>query len=171
LYLLCNLSIINSKGFYFPRAMLGLNVAVSKCLKLEVFYMSRVSDCTDRGIYVVANGCRRLRKVHLDSGKSKRIGEQGLLSIATKCPQLQELVLMGITTSVVSLNALASHCPVLERMALCNSDSVGDLEMSCISAKFIALKKLCIKNCPISDDGLMTISSGCPSLIKLKVKR
>jgi hypothetical protein len=54
---------------------------------------------------------------------------------------------MGIVTSVVSLSALASNCPVLERMALCNSDSVGDLEMSCISAKFIALKKLCIKNC------------------------
>lgn len=146
-------------------------MALSKCSKLEVFYMSRVSDCTDRGIYAVANGCRKLRKVHLDSGKSRRIGEEGLLSIATKCPHLQELVLMGIVTSVVSLNALASNCPVLERMALCNSDGVGDLEMSCISAKFTALKKLCIKNCPISDDGLVTIAGGCPSLIKLKVKR
>lgn len=146
-------------------------MAVSKCSKLEVFYMSRVSDCTDRGIYAVANGCRKLRKVHLDSGKSKRIGEEGLLSIANKCHQMQELVLMGIAISVESLSALASNCPVLERMALCNSDSVGDKEMSCISGKFIALKKLCIKNCPISDEGLVTISSGCPSLIKLKVKR
>lgn len=146
-------------------------MAVSKCSKLEVFYMSRVSDCTDRGIYAVANGCRKLRKVHLDSGKSKRIGEEGLLSIANKCPQLQELVLMGIAISVESLSAMASNCPVLERMALCNSDSVGDKEMSCISGKFIALKKLCIKNCPISDEGLVTISSGCPNLIKLKVKR
>ena len=60
--------------------------------------MSRVSDCTNRGIYAVAYGSRKLRKVHLDSGKSIRIGEEGLLSIATKCPQLQELVLMGIVT-------------------------------------------------------------------------
>ena len=36
---------------------------------------------------------------------------------------------------------------------------------------FIALKKLCIKNFPISDDGLVTIDGGCPNLIKLKVKR
>ena len=78
---------------------------------------------------------------------------------------------MGIVTSVVSLNSLVSNCHVLERMALCNSDGVGDLEMSCISAKFITLKKLCIKNFPISDDVLVTIVGGCPKLIKLKVKR
>ena len=70
-------------------------MALSKCSKLEVFYMSRVFDYTNRGIYAVANGCRKLRKLHLDSVKPIRIGEKGLLSIATKCPQLQELVLMG----------------------------------------------------------------------------
>ena len=85
-----------------------------------------MSDYTDRGIYAVANGYKKLKKVHINSGKSRRIGEEELLSIATKCPQLQELVLMGIVTSVVSLNALASNCPVVERMALCNSDGVGD---------------------------------------------
>lgn len=61
---------------------------VSKCSKLEIFYMSRVFDCPDRGIYAVANGCRKLRKVHLNSGKSKRIGEEGLLSIVNKCHQM-----------------------------------------------------------------------------------
>lgn len=66
-------------------------MAVSKCSKLEVFYIGRVSDCPDRGIYAVANGCRKLREVHLDSGKSKRIVEEELLSIANKCLQMQEL--------------------------------------------------------------------------------
>eukprot|EP01018_Ginkgo_biloba_P027466 Gb_34902 [translate_table: standard] len=146
-------------------------IAVSRCPKLEVFYMSRVSDCTDLGISAVANGCRKLRKVHLDNCKLRRIGDVGILSIATKCPQLQEIVLMGIDTTAVSLNAFASNCPELERMALCNSEAVGDPELSCIAAKFMALKKLCIKNCPISDEGLETIASGCPNLLKLKVKR
>ena len=91
---------------------------LSKCSKMEVFSISRVLDCTDRGIYAITNGCRKLRKRHLDSVKSRRIGEEGLLSIATKCPQLHALVLMGIVTSVVSLNALASNYPMLERMAL-----------------------------------------------------
>ena len=43
--------------------------------------------------------------------------------------------------------------------------------MSCISAKLIAPKKLCIKNFPISVDGLVTIAGGFPNAIKLKVKR
>ena len=109
--------------------------------------------------------------MHLDSGKSRRIGKEGLLSIAIKCPQLHKLVLMGIVTSVVSLNSLDSNCPVLERMALCNSDGFGDLEMSCILVKFIALKKLCIKNFPICDDELVIVVGGFPNLITLKVRR
>ena len=75
---------------------------------------------------------------------------------------------MSIVTSVVSLNALDSNFPLLERMALCNSDGVGDLEMSFISAKFITLKKLCIKNFPISDDVLVKIICGCLNDIKLR---
>ena len=78
---------------------------------------------------------------------------------------------MGIVTLVLRLNALASNCLVLERKALCNNDGVGDLEMSCIPAMFIALRKLCIKNCPISNDVLVKIIGGCTNLIKLKVKR
>ena len=146
-------------------------MALSKCSKMEVFSISRVSDCTDRGIYAVTNGCRKMIKVHLDSGKLRRIGEEGLLSIATKCPQVQELVLMGIVTSVVSLNALSSNCPVLEIMILCNSDGVGDLEMSCILAKFIALKKLCIKHCPTCDDGLVTIVGDYLNIIKYNIQK
>ena len=49
---------------------------------------------------------------------------------------------MGIVTTVVSMNSLNSNYPVLERMELCNNDGVGDLEMSCISAKFIELENL-----------------------------
>ena len=34
-----------------------------------------------------------------------------------------------------------------------------------------ALKKLCIKGCPVSDHGMEALASGCPNLVKVKVKK
>ncbi|KAE8726294.1 hypothetical protein F3Y22_tig00007179pilonHSYRG00128 [Hibiscus syriacus] len=152
----------------------GLVAISSSCPRLQVLYLSRATDCTDDGLSAISNSCRKLRKLHIDSWSrfgSRAIREEGFLSIATKCSCLQEVVLMGVPITVISLNALATSCPVLERMALCNTESVGDLEMQFIGSKFSALKKLCIKNCPISDTGIKAVGEGCPSLVKLKVKR
>ena len=49
--------------------------------------------------------------------------------------------------------------------------SVGDPEISCIAAKCVALKKLCIKSCPVSDQGMEALGNGCPNLVKVKVKK
>ncbi|KAE8735468.1 hypothetical protein F3Y22_tig00000340pilonHSYRG00448 [Hibiscus syriacus] len=152
----------------------GLVAISSYCPRLQVLYLSRATDCTDNGLSAISNSCRQLRKLHIDSWSrfgGRAISEEGFLSIATKCSCLQEVVLMGVAITVISLNALATSCPVLERMALCNTDSVGDLEMQFIGYKFNALKKLCIKNCPISDTGIKAVGEGCASLVKLKVKR
>ncbi|XVF82944.1 hypothetical protein PTKIN_Ptkin16aG0092400 [Pterospermum kingtungense] len=152
----------------------GLLAISDSCPHLQVLYLSRATDCTDDGLSAIANSCRKLRKLHIDAWNrlgSRGIGEEGLLSIATKCPCLQEVVLMGVPITIISLNVLASNCPSLERMALCNTHSVGDLEMQFIGSKFTALKKLCIKSCPISDTGIKSVGEGCPSLVKLKVKR
>jgi len=37
--------------------------------------------------------------------------------------------------------------------------------------KCIALKKLCIKSCPVSNQGLEALANGCPSLVKVKLKK
>ncbi|KAF8389522.1 hypothetical protein HHK36_026217 [Tetracentron sinense] len=152
----------------------GLVAISATCPDLEVLYLSRASDCTDAGLSAVANSCRKLRKLHIDACSKfgiRSVGDDGVLSLATRCAQLQEVVLMGVPLTVLSLNALASNCPSLERMALCNTDSVGDAELGFIAAKFSALKKLCIKNCPISDAGVESVGEGCPNLVKLKIKR
>ncbi|XP_022731500.1 F-box protein SKIP2-like [Durio zibethinus] len=152
----------------------GLLAISSFCPHLQVLYLSRATDCTDDGLSAIGNSCRNLRKLHIDAWSrfgSRAIGEEGFLSIVTKCPGLQEVVLIGVPITGISLNVLASSCPILERMALCNTDSVGDSEMQLIGVKFIALKKLCIKNCPISDSGIKAVGEGCPSLVKLKLKR
>lgn len=35
----------------------------------------------------------------------------------------------------------------------------------------MALKKLCIKSCPVSDYSMEALASGCPNLVKVKVKK
>ncbi|MCO5567482.1 hypothetical protein L7F22_021175 [Adiantum nelumboides] len=145
--------------------------AVSRCSQLEVLYVVRTPDCTNSGLSAVAQGCKRLKKLHIDGWKLSQTGDEGLSALATKCRELQELVLIGINATAASLELMASNCSSLERLAICNSESVGDLELSCIAAKCGALRKLCIKGCSISDQGMRGLAHGCPRLIKVKVKK
>eukprot|EP00250_Pteridium_aquilinum_P013380 c21308_g1_i1 orf=418-1977(+) len=145
--------------------------AVSRCTQLEVLYVVKTPECTNLGLSAIADGCKRLRKLHIDGWKSNRIGDDGLIALAMKCRDLQEVVLIGINATAASLGLMASNCLNLERLALCNSESVGDLELSCITTKCHALKRLCVKGCAISDEGMRGLVSGCPRLIKVKVKK
>ncbi|XP_022940837.1 F-box protein At1g47056-like [Cucurbita moschata] len=145
--------------------------AISNCLDLEILHLVKTPECTNLGIVALAERCKRLRKLHIDGWKANRIGDEGLIAVARNCSNLQELVLIGVNPTKVSLEILASNCRNLERLALCGSDTVGDNEISCIAAKCIALKKLCIKSCPVSDQGMEALAEGCPNLVKVKVKK
>ncbi|KAI6673377.1 hypothetical protein NL676_001283 [Syzygium grande] len=152
----------------------GLTAIAGSCPDLDTLYLSRVTDCSDEGLSAIASSCKKLRKLHIDAWTrfgGRTIGEEGIAALAAKCSRLQELVLMGVPVRAPSLGLLASNCPCLERVALCNTDSVGDREMEAIAAKFGAVKKLCIKNCPITARGVEAVVAGCASLVKLKVKR
>eukprot|EP00249_Psilotum_nudum_P006414 c19739_g1_i1 orf=183-1724(+) len=145
--------------------------AISRCSKLESLYLIKTTEVSDNGLCAIAEGCRNLKKLHLDDRKSNRMGDEGLLTLAINCAELQELVLIGMNVTTASLGLIASNCTVLERLALCNSEAIGDTELSCIAEKCHSLKKLCIKNCPISDHGLELFASACPNLSKMKVKK
>eukprot|EP01018_Ginkgo_biloba_P006868 Gb_13260 [translate_table: standard] len=146
-------------------------MAVSRCAGLEVLHLVKTPECTNAGLAAVANMCKNLRKLHIDGWKTNRIGDEGLIAVARKCQKLQELVLIGLNPTSVSLSLLASNCPILERLALCGSETIGDPEICCIAAKCLSLKKLCIKGCPVSDQGIESLVSGCPKLVKVKVKK
>lgn len=145
--------------------------AISNCSDLEILHLVKTPDCTNVGLISVSERCKLLRKLHIDGWKSNRVGDEGLISVAKSCPNLQELVLIGVNPTKASLETLATNCPNLERLALCGSDTVGDPELLCIAAKCGALKKLCIKSCPVSDVGLEALASGCPNMVKVKVKK
>ncbi|KAG6434753.1 hypothetical protein SASPL_106395 [Salvia splendens] len=149
---------------------LGLS-ALSKCANLEVLHLVKTPECTNIGLMAVAKKCRLLRKLHIDGWKTNRIDDDGLIAVANNCPNLQELVLIGVNPTRLSLEKLATNCQSLERLALCGSKTVGDTEISCIAAKCFALKKLCIKSCPMSDHGMEALAGGCPNLVKVKVKK
>lgn len=149
----------------------GLSAISKCCLKLEVLHLVKTPECSNFGLVGVAENCKLLRKLHIDGWKANKIGDDGLIAVAKNCPNLLELVLIGINPTNSSLEMLANNCKNLERLALCGSETVGDAELSCIASKCIALKKLCIKNCPVSDHGMEALACGCPSLVKVKVKK
>ncbi|KAJ0984368.1 hypothetical protein J5N97_002724 [Dioscorea zingiberensis] len=145
--------------------------ALSACADLEVLHLVKTPECTDAGLALVAEKCLLLRKIHIDGWKTNRIGDAGLIAVAQGCLNLQELVLIGVNPTALSLGMIASNCRNLERLALCGSETFGDPEISCIAAKCMALKKLCIKGCPVSDHGMEALAGGCPNLVKIKVKK
>nr|XP_043614897.1 F-box protein At1g47056-like [Erigeron canadensis] len=143
----------------------------SKCGNLEILHILKTPDCSNLGLVSMAENCRLLRKLHIDGWKTNRIDDGGLIGVAKYCPNLQELVLIGVNCTRVGLEMLATNCQKLERLALCGSETVGDAEISCIAEKCTALKKLCIKSCPVSDHGMEALAGGCPNLVKVKVKK
>ncbi|KAL8199328.1 hypothetical protein R6Q57_012896 [Mikania cordata] len=149
---------------------IGLS-ALSSCLNLEILHVLKTPDCSNTGVIEVVRNCKFLRKLHIDGWKTNRIGNEALLAIANHSTNLQELVLIGINPSSTSLEAIAMNCKKLERLALCGSETIADSEISCIASKCVALKKLCIKGCPISDEGIEAFVWGCPNLVKIKVKK
>ncbi|KAG2375959.1 F-box protein [Vigna angularis] len=146
-------------------------VGVARCLRLETLHVVKTAECSNVGLAMVAERCRLLRKVHIDGWRTNRIGDDGLAAIAKHCPDLQELVLIGVYPTFSSLAAIACNCRNLERLALCGIGTVGDAEIECIADKCVALKKLCIKGCPVSNAGIGALASGCPNLVKVKVKK
>ncbi|KAE8658840.1 F-box protein [Hibiscus syriacus] len=119
--------------------------AISNCSNLEILHLVKAPECTNAGLGAVAGKCKLLRKLHIDGWKANRIGDQGLIAVANSCLNLQELVLIGVNPTNISLGMLASNCQNLERLALCGSDTV--------------------------DHGMEALASGCPNLIKVKVKK
>ncbi|KAK9284647.1 hypothetical protein L1049_023823 [Liquidambar formosana] len=145
--------------------------ALSNCSELEILHIVRTPECTNLGLVSVAEHCKLLRKLHIDGWRTNRIGDDGLMAVAKHCPNLQELVLIGVNPTSSSLTELASRCRHLERLALCGSETIGDAAILSIAAKCAALRKLCIKGCPITDDGMEALAWGFPNLVKVKVKK
>ncbi|KAF5735265.1 SKP1 INTERACTING PARTNER 2 family protein [Tripterygium wilfordii] len=137
----------------------AMNAVLQHCTGLEELSVKRLEKC------------KKLRKLHIDGWRTNRIGDEGLIAIAKHCSNLVELVLIGVNATHLSLATIAANCQKLERLALCGSSTIGDAEIVCIATKCMKLKKLCVKGCAISNIGVKALGSGCPDLVKVKVKK
>lgn len=149
----------------------GLSAISNSSANLEILHLVKTAECTNIGLVNIAEKCKLLRKLRIDGWRTNRISDYGLIAIALNCPNLQELVLIGVNPTHLSLDKFASNCPNLERLALCGSETIGDAEITCIATKCVSLKKLCIKSCPVSDHGMEALAEGCPNLLKVKVRK
>lgn len=145
--------------------------ALASCTGLEVLHIVKTPECSDIGIITIAEGCKNLRKLHIDGWRTNRIGDDGLLAIAQHCPNIQELVLVGLNPTPRSLVAVATNCRNLGRLVFCGSDTVADAEIMCMADRCLSLRKLCIKGCPISNNTLKALAGGFPNLQKVKVTK
>ncbi|KAI8561515.1 hypothetical protein RHMOL_Rhmol04G0346100 [Rhododendron molle] len=96
-----------------------------------------------------------------------------LILIGKLCgDRIKELVLIGVDVTCVGIESVAWKCKKLERLTLCGSETnIGDEEISCIAAQCVGLKKVCIKGCPITNQGIKAFAFGCPNLVEIKVDK
>ncbi|TKY75012.1 F-box protein SKIP2 [Spatholobus suberectus] len=112
--------------------------AISKCSSLETLHLVKNDKCSDAGLVAVAEGCKLLRKLHVDGWEANRIRDRGLIAVAERCPDLQELLLIGMNPTKATLELLASNCRSLERLALCGRSMIGNTDLSDIAAKLFS---------------------------------
>ncbi|KAF6150245.1 hypothetical protein GIB67_000119 [Kingdonia uniflora] len=106
-----------------------LEVITDKVTSLVEINLERL-QMSDRGFVTILNW-----KLHIDGWKTNRIGDEGLIVIAKRCPNLQELVLIDVNSTLLSLGFLGANCQNLQRLALCASETIGDAEICCIASK------------------------------------
>ncbi|URD85051.1 F-Box protein [Musa troglodytarum] len=133
---------------------------------LKTLKLIRCSGDWDPLLQDIAARVPWIVEIHLE-----RLQVTGLQAVAQRCAGIRELVLAGLNPTYRSLELIASNCGCLERLALCGSETIGDAEVACIASKCTSLKKLCIKECPVSDQGMEALAAGCPKLVKMTVKR
>ncbi|PWA96404.1 F-box domain, cyclin-like protein [Artemisia annua] len=143
-------------------------VAVSDNSLVEV-HLEDV-DVSDTSLLALSK-CSRLQVLHIHNGVLKRIGNEALIAIAKYSLNLQELVLIGVDACCISLEAIAVNCRKLERLHLCSSNKITDVEISCIAGKCVALNKLSIRNCWVSDKGVEAFVLGSPNLVEISLEK
>nr|GEV63418.1 hypothetical protein [Tanacetum cinerariifolium] len=146
------------------------------------------SECNfgAKGIIALLNTCSSLEELsvkYLHSGclfEPLIIGSNNLKTLKLNTllgdwdrslEMIAELSLTGVNPSCVSLEVIATNCEKLVRITLSRSETINDVEMSCIAEKCVALKFLCIEDCGVSNKGIEALGLGCPNLANLKVTK
>ncbi|KAH7842317.1 hypothetical protein Vadar_003909 [Vaccinium darrowii] len=98
--------------------------------------------------------------------------DDALILIGKHCGnKIKELVLIGLNFSCIGLGSVFALFPKLEGLAMYDCKTLGDVKISCIASKCVGLKKLRIKGCAVTDEGIKAFCWGCPNLVEIKVNK
>ncbi|XAR71954.1 hypothetical protein NMG60_11018416 [Bertholletia excelsa] len=183
---------------------------IQKCPNLEVLETRNVIG--DRGLEVLAQCCKRLRRLRIERGADEQemeaeegvVSYRGLIALAQGCHELEylavyicditnaslecigtylkklcdfRLVLLDQEEKVADLpldngvRALLQGCQMLRRFALyLRPGGLTDVGLGYVGQYSPNVKWMLFGYVGESDDGLLALSSGCPSLQKLEMR-
>ncbi|KAG1685520.1 hypothetical protein DVH05_008297 [Phytophthora capsici] len=108
------------------------------CPELRYLRINSVKGISDVGLRLLAAGCPKLELLHaanlylVSDGSNRDFGLEGLRAIASKCSQLQDLVLSGcFQLQERALVAIGASCPALRRLSL---QACPEITLAAVSA-------------------------------------
>nr|GFA70918.1 hypothetical protein [Tanacetum cinerariifolium] len=157
---------------------------IERCPNFEVLYT--VDICGDRGLHVISQVCKKLRKHTYD----KQVTHMGLISLAQECCNLEYLHLTLTSITNEALECIGTHLKNLGEFHMILDEKDGITDLSKLERLDIRLcpggltdmglgyignyghkfKYLFLQNIGESDAGLVELSKGCPKLRKLEMR-
>ena len=96
--------------------------------------------------------CASLTVLHLQ--KLPELNDSEIAEILQECPQILDLSLVEMNTGVLSIEAIASVFPGIEKIRISGSRLLTDSALRCLSSVCLSLKEMTLHDCPsLTDDG------------------
>uniref|UniRef100_A0A667G040 F-box and leucine rich repeat protein 17 n=1 Tax=Lynx canadensis TaxID=61383 RepID=A0A667G040_LYNCA len=108
--------------------------------------------------------------ISLQKSFSFIMSDTGVCVLAFKCPGLLRYTSLQVVNSFLttSIIAVASHCPLLQKVHVGNQDKLTDEGLKQLGSKCRELKDIHFGQCyKISDEGMIVIAKGCLKLQRI----
>lgn len=135
------------------------------CKYLREVNISQCVNVTDAGLMQIANGCKLLQKILMESCL---LSDRGLLKLADCCKYLDWVdVRLVRGVSDVGIKALLARCPELRVLNISHNHSISDKSL-CFAAELAIDRPLKLRCINVA--GCSKISSIGVSLLKARIK-
>nr|GEU92467.1 zinc finger, CCHC-type [Tanacetum cinerariifolium] len=144
--------------------------ALAKCHGSLDFSIVQNLHCTYAGLIRVVERCTGVRTLCINDKIRDHIRNEGegLLVVGRHCVNLQDVLLIGVKATSTSLQVIATNGLKLVGIELCRSETISDVELSCIGDKCLSLKILCIED---PDEGIEVLGLACLNLMNIRVTK
>ena len=153
----------------FPEAVLRPLLAgggASLCTEISL----RKTSVSDRGLGFIGTACGR-HLLRLDLSHCSRLRDAGVIALARRCPQLQQLNLSHCRLTDAAFECVAQSCHDLRELDCSwNGSGVGEPTARALAAHCVRLERLAICGCRLGDEALLALACACPMLSRLATR-